>query len=170
MTRDTPARLEVDAVVEGGDWSAAGDLDALVADTAAAVAAEPGLAGKARGTAAVAFDTDAAVRRLNATFRKQDKPTNVLSFPAGPVPAHPDGERHLGDVVLAAETVAREAAEAALPLRHHVCHLVVHGLLHLMGYDHESEADAAAMEGLEIAILARLGIADPYAAAERALP
>jgi probable rRNA maturation factor len=122
-----------------------------------------------RAEFAVLLTGDAEVRRLNADHRGQDRPTNVLSFPTfeqiledaadhlppGPVP--------LGDVVLALETVRAEAAAQRKPLPHHVSHLLVHGCLHLLGYDHETAADAARMEELERAILEQLGIPDPYA-------
>ena len=112
---------------------------------------------------------DATARRLNAAYRGQDRPTNVLSFPAfdrilDAAPGHPpDAPVQLGDVVLALETVRAEAAAARIPVADHVSHLVVHGCLHLLGYDHESDADAALMEGLEQTILAELGVTDPYA-------
>nr|WP_309604462.1 rRNA maturation RNase YbeY [Phenylobacterium sp.] len=102
---------------------------------------------------------DETVRDLNARFRGQDRPTNVLSFPA---PANP--ERFLGDVALAHGVCAREAADQGKSLAHHLQHLVAHGVLHLLGYDHIRDDEAAAMEGLERAILAGLGIADPYEA------
>ena len=115
---------------------------------------------------------DAGLRRLNREYRGQDKPTNVLSFPAedefasGPEPdAEPAAPRLLGDVVLALETLEREAAEQSKSLSDHVSHLAVHGVLHLLGYDHEEAAEAARMERLETGILAGLGIADPYAGA-----
>jgi probable rRNA maturation factor len=104
---------------------------------------------------------DETVRDLNARFREQDKPTNVLSFPA---PANP--EHFLGDVALAFGVCAREAAEQGKPLAHHLQHLVAHGVLHLLGYDHVSDAEADGMEGLERAVLAGLGIPDPYLAGE----
>ena len=100
---------------------------------------------------------DAAVRELNAQWREQDKPTNVLSFPAPPTTAP-----HLGDVALAFETCAREAAEQDKPLAHHLAHLVAHGVLHLLGWDHETDAEASEMEALERRILADLGVPDPY--------
>jgi probable rRNA maturation factor len=111
----------------------------------------------------VVFTDDARVRVLNARYRGKDSSTNVLSFPA---PAAIKGRLGpmLGDVVLAAETVAREAVEQGLALDAHLTHLLVHGFLHLAGYDHEDEAEATVMETLETAILGRLGIADPYAA------
>jgi probable rRNA maturation factor len=105
---------------------------------------------------------DAAVRVLNRRWRGQDRPTNVLSFPAqgGAVP--PGAPLLLGDVVLACETIAAEAAAQAKPLAHHLRHLVVHGVLHLLGWDHVDPAEAARMETLETRILAGLGVADPY--------
>ena len=111
---------------------------------------------------------DARLRRLNRDYRGQDKATNVLSFPAedGFAPGEADaGPRLLGDVVLALETLEREAAAQSKSLPDHVSHLAVHGVLHLLGYDHEDAAEAARMERLETRILAGLGIADPYAAA-----
>jgi probable rRNA maturation factor len=90
----------------------------------------------------------------------------VLSFPAGPtIPIDENEARFLGDVVLALETLQREAGDLGLPVEHHMQHLLVHGLLHLFGYDHEMDEEARAMESLEVRILKRLGIADPYAAA-----
>jgi probable rRNA maturation factor len=112
---------------------------------------------------------DAELRALNRRYRGQDKPTNVLSFPAldhpsaGSQPALPPGAPLLlGDVVLAFETVAGEAEAQGKPLGDHLAHLVVHGVLHLLGYDHEVPAEAERMEALETAILAGLGIPDPY--------
>jgi probable rRNA maturation factor len=104
----------------------------------------------------------AAVQDLNARFRDKDKPTNVLSFPAA---ANPEG--HLGDVALAFGVCAREAAEQGKPLRHHLQHLVAHGVLHLLGYDHMSDDEAEAMESLERIVMAGLGAPDPYAPGER---
>jgi len=116
-------------------------------------ALEPGLA--------VLLTSDLAVQALNARFRGQDKPTNVLAFPA---PANV--ERFLGDVALGFETCAREAAEQGKPLGRHLQHLTAHGVLHLLGYDHMTDAEACEMEGLERAILAGLGVPDPYQGAE----
>jgi probable rRNA maturation factor len=105
----------------------------------------------------VLLTDDATIRELNGRFRDQDKATNVLSFPAPPNP-----EDHLGDVALAFGVCAREAQEQGKPLAHHLQHLVAHGVLHLLGYDHETDAQAEEMEGLERVLLAGLGIADPY--------
>jgi probable rRNA maturation factor len=104
---------------------------------------------------------DAQIQELNRTWRAKDKPTNVLSFPAPEQPGA-TGPRHLGDIALAYETLVRESEEESKELAHHFAHLIVHGVLHLLGYDHEVEAEAEIMEGLEIKALATLGIADPY--------
>ena len=104
---------------------------------------------------------DLTVQDLNARFRDQDKPTNVLSFPAPENPEH-----HLGDVALAFGVCAREAAEQGKPLGHHLQHLVAHGVLHLLGYDHMTDDEAEEMEGLERIVLAGLGVPDPYVAGE----
>jgi probable rRNA maturation factor len=154
---EPPQRLSLDIVIEDEGWSALGDVEAWVM-AAAAVAPVPG----SRPAAAVlALDTDAAVRRLNRAYRGIDKPTNVLSFPSG----DPSGE-HLGDIIFARQTVVREAADLGIPVAHHIQHLTVHGLLHLLGYDHETDTDAAAMEALETRLLARLGVPDPYATSD----
>lgn len=114
------------------------------------------------------FTTDAEVHTLNREWRQRNKPTNVLSFPMLEreelLSLGPDGPPEmLGDLALAYETCAREAVEKGVPLEHHATHLIVHGLLHLAGFDHETgDEDADKMEALEIAILAKLGIADPY--------
>ena len=104
---------------------------------------------------------DPAVRELNARFRGQDKPTNVLSFPA---PETPEG--HLGDIALAYGVCAREAETQGKRFADHLQHLVAHGVLHLLGYDHMTDPEAEVMEGLERVVLASLGIADPYADGE----
>jgi len=100
-------------------------------------------------------------RRLNSQYRGRDCATNVLSFPAPEQPGAA-GSRYLGDIALAYETLVRESEEESKELAHHFAHLIVHGVLHLLGYDHEVEAEAEIMEGLEVKALATLGIADPY--------
>lgn len=114
------------------------------------------------GEVAVVLSDDDEVRALNRTWAGRDKPTDVLSFPAGE-PTCGDGSRVLGDIILAYETIERDARELGVPLAAHATHLVVHGLLHLLGYDHAVGCDADAMEGLETRILADLGLHDPYA-------
>lgn len=144
----------IDVEIEDAAWtSALPEAEALVAR-----AAEAALRGRGEGVTVLLAD-DAAVRDLNARFRGKDYATNVLSFPA---PANP--EQHLGDIALAYGVCAREAGEQGKPLGHHLQHLVAHGVLHLLGYDHETDADADVMENLEREILAGLGVPDPYAA------
>ena len=139
--------------------------DALAATTARV----PDSSWLTRAEVSVLLADDATVRRLNADYRGRDRPTNVLSFPMfedarahRPEPS-PAGTVPLGDIVLAFETVREEARGEAKPFPHHVSHLLIHGCLHLLGYDHQSAADAALMEGLERDALAQLGIPDPYA-------
>jgi probable rRNA maturation factor len=105
---------------------------------------------------------DALLRRLNRKWRGLDKPTNVLAFPALAGTAGPGAPRLLGDVVLGFETVAREARRQEKALADHLAHLVVHGVLHLLGFDHARAAAARRMEAVETVVLSRLGIADPY--------
>ncbi|MEQ1711831.1 MAG: rRNA maturation RNase YbeY [Hyphomicrobium sp.] len=160
-------RLMVELVEDDGDWSAFAPVEATVMAAARAVSDAPELAlGHVEAT--VALSSDAIVRDLNRTYRQQDKPTNVLSFPAPALPAGAHAgasadRRPLGDVVLAAETVAQEAQALGISPTHHLQHLVVHGLLHLIGFDHLTDAQATEMESLETKLLARLGVADPYA-------
>ena len=114
---------------------------------------------------AVMLTDDAGIRTLNNNWRGIDKPTNVLSFPALPPTGGggpDDAPRMLGDIAIAYETTRKEADDEQKPFDHHLSHLAVHGFLHLIGYDHEKDDDAEAMETLETAILAQLGIPDPY--------
>jgi len=159
---ETPERLSVVIVNEAGDWSAFAAAERAI-ETAAAALAEHSGCVRARGAeASVVLGDDALVRSLNQTYRGKDKPTNVLSFPFQ-VPRGRARNGILGDVVLAAETVAHEAAERGIPPVHHLQHLVIHGLLHLLGFEHETDAEAETMERVETEILATLAIADPYA-------
>ena len=161
--------IDIDVMTTSGDWGRIVEPDALARRAVEAAFAVAGKGPPAPVELSLLLTDDAGVRELNLAWRGLDKATNVLSFP-GSGPASPDGVRHLGDITLAFETVAREAAEEAKSLADHVAHLIVHGTLHLLGYDHEIDAEAEGMEALEIEALARLGIADPYrgmAAAER---
>lgn len=148
----------IDIEVEDSAWT-----DALLDAESLVLAAAEAALGREHGHYGVTIllADDTAVRELNLRFRDKDAPTNVLSFPA---PSNP--EDHLGDVALAFGVCAREAAEQGKPLAHHLQHLTVHGVLHLLGYDHIGDDEAEAMEGLERAVLAGLGIPDPYAAGE----
>ena len=149
----------IDIDVEEAAWIATLPQAEMLARGAALAALDSEGAGH-EGVSILLAD-DEAVRELNARFRHVDKPTNVLSFPA---PYNP--ERHLGDIALAYGVCAREADEQGKPFAHHLQHLVVHGVLHLLGYDHMRDDEAEAMEGLERAVLAGLGVPDPYAAGE----
>jgi probable rRNA maturation factor len=133
-----------------------------------ALSRHPEFADEPASSLCIALSDDASVQKLNAGFRGKDKPTNVLSFPAGEtaVADAETGARPLGDIILALETVMAEAAEQEKPAAHHFQHLVVHGALHLLGFDHETDSEASEMESLEIEILAGLGIPDPYAGTE----
>lgn len=143
--------------VEDEAWSRAlPDLEALV-NQAAGAALKAGGAGLESNEITILLTDDAAVADLNDRFRDRQGPTNVLSFPA-PESALP----HLGDVALAHGVCAREAAEQGKPLAHHLSHLVAHGVLHLLGWDHQTDDEGEAMERLEREILAGLDIPDPY--------
>jgi probable rRNA maturation factor len=154
--------ISLDLSVEADGWAALGDAEALArmaVDAAFAVTDSPA----SDHEISLLLTDDAAIRNLNRAWRGKDKATNVLSFPAGPQPGRP-GPRPLGDIALAFETVAGEAQAEGKPLADHAAHLIVHGVLHLLGYDHEVETEAGEMEALEVRALARLGIADPYRA------
>jgi probable rRNA maturation factor len=126
-----------------------------------AVAAAARAASTPPAELAIVLTHDSAIRALNRDWRGKDAATNVLSFPNGPVRAA--SRPHLGDIVIAFETVAREASAEGKPFGHHLAHLAVHGYLHLIGHDHQTDRDARRMEQLERRILARLSIPDPYA-------
>ena len=150
-------------------WQDEPDAEAVI-QRAIAAAAETVDADVADAELAVMLTDDSGIRTLNSNWRGVDKPTNVLSFPA----LQPDGGRReddaprmLGDIAIAYQTMRREADDEQKPFDHHLSHLAVHGFLHLIGYDHETDDDAEAMETLEQEILAQLGIADPYADRER---
>lgn len=163
--REPGGPLDLDIIVEAGDWSAFADAEGAVRQAASALAAAPEAAGLAGREATVVLADDAMVRDLNKTYRHKDAPTNVLSFPfLAPPGMSPLQARALGDVILAAETLLREAAEMGISPKDHLQHLVIHGLLHLLGFDHIVEDEAQCMEAIETAVLAGLGIADPYAA------
>jgi probable rRNA maturation factor len=154
--------VTADVRIEAGPWGEPAIVEGLIqrAVTAAAALADAEIEPEAE--VSVLLTDDARIRVLNREHRGFDKPTNVLSFPQD----DPDAEAYgplLGDIVVAHETVAREAIDGGLPFSHHLTHMVVHGFLHLVGYDHLHDDEAEEMERLETAILSGLGIPDPYA-------
>jgi probable rRNA maturation factor len=159
----------VEVLVVADCWGSEPDADAVI-QRAVAAAAEIADAEFGEAELAIMLTDDSGIRTLNSNWRDIDKPTNVLSFPALQ-PARPNGPddapRMLGDIAIAYETTRREADDEQKPFDHHLSHLAVHGFLHLIGYDHEKDDDADAMESLEREILAQLGIPDPYADRER---
>ncbi len=156
MRRARPTPCQIEVLVEFGLWKEPGKMKALVRRAVGQAAAAISTSG---AELAIVLTDDSAIRLLNRHWRGVDTATNVLAFPA----ASAGGERPLlGDIVLAHETVAREARAEGKPFVHHLAHLAVHGFLHLLGYDHQHEADAEAMEQAERDILRRLRIPDPY--------
>ena len=151
----------VDCVAESPLWEALPDAEAVVARACAAAVAGGRTKLLPEVEVAVLLADDAHVRRVNAEWRGLDKPTNVLSFPAAE-PARIGSSPMLGDLILAFETCAREAENDGKALCDHLAHLVVHGVLHLLGHDHMTDAEAESMEGLEVEVLASLGVPDPY--------
>lgn len=162
--------MTVDIVIEDDRWAGA-QLEPLAARAVDATLAHLGLVPAEWEIALLACD-DTRIAALNADFRGKPRPTNVLSWPAEdrapgepgatPAPPDPDDGPELGDIALAFDTCAQEAAEAGIPFENHVLHLVVHGTLHLLGYDHVRDADGDLMERTEVEILASLGVPDPY--------
>ena len=168
----TASVIEVDITVtrEAGAWPE----DAEWLAERAALAALSAVWDPTDGPAelSVVLADDSLVQTLNRDYRGKDKPTNVLSFALTEAdgPEVEDAPTLLGDVVLAWETLVRESAEQGKPLSNHLCHLVVHGVLHLLGYDHEVDAEAEEMERLEVEVLGTLAVPDPYATAAPASP
>jgi probable rRNA maturation factor len=157
-----PSPIAIDILVETADWPPEPDLLALTTRAVAAARLSAMAAIGPGSELSVVFTDDSHSRGLNRDFRGKDSATNVLSFPA---PAQVGGQfgPQLGDIVLARETIAREAVDQGLTIDDHLTHLMIHGFLHLLGYDHDTSDKAVVMERLETAILESLGIADPYA-------
>jgi probable rRNA maturation factor len=164
----------LDIVVDSPLWAARRGVKAVLRRAIAAAAA---MVSTTDGELAIVLTDDSAIRALNRHWRGKDEPTNVLSFPTSVRLAPPlagkgrslaasrrgkNTPRLFGDIVIAYETTAREAKAEHKPLQDHVAHLAVHGFLHLVGYDHAAEKEAAAMEALEIAVLTRLDVPNPY--------
>jgi len=159
--------LDIQISVEEGPWPSEADLSALTERVLGASAeflkrAEKQPFPKMPPEVSLVFTDDASIREINAEWRSQDKPTNVLSFPAFPVTPGKMPGPMLGDIILAYETLVREAEDLGKPFDEHLTHLLVHGFLHLFGYDHLDESEAERMESLETRILAGLGLSDPY--------
>ena len=163
----------VETMIEDSRWDAFG-LAPLAERAARAALSGAGLPVEGFSVSLMGCD-DARIAVLNADFRGKPQPTNVLSWPSEdraaefvgeeperPEPGEPEDPESLGDIAIAWETCAREAEEQGKPMADHVTHLIVHGVLHLLGYDHIEEEDAALMEGLEVRVLASLGVSDPY--------
>lgn len=162
MASALPDGFQIDIAVEAGDWPAEAQLLKLVQTAAAAAFREAELEVLDGTEVSLLFTNDAGIQKLNHQWREKDKPTNVLSFP-GSDPQEDIYGPLLGDIVYAYETVAREAKDLGIEFNNHLTHLTVHGLLHLFDYDHQENDEAELMESLETAILAKLGIDDPYA-------
>jgi len=162
----TPANLPATEVLVTADsWVGESSAETIV-HRAIEAAASMVDADTADAEVAVMLTDDAGIRTLNNNWRGIDKPTNVLSFPAlqqERASSDDDAPRMLGDIAIAYETTRKEADSEHKPFEHHLSHLAVHGFLHLIGYDHETDDDAEIMESLERDILAQLGIPDPYA-------
>ncbi len=165
MTRPT---IDIQLAIESDGWPALELLQEFCGDVVGVAAGY--LADKRRQPfpqsgceLSLMFTDDAAVREINLRWRDQDKPTNVLSFPGFPIAPGDMPGPMLGDILFAQETVSREAVSMDIPFDNHLTHLLVHGFLHLLGYDHVDERDAHTMEGLETRILAALDLSDPYA-------
>ncbi|MBL8590003.1 MAG: rRNA maturation RNase YbeY [Methylobacteriaceae bacterium] len=159
--RSRRADPAIAVAIESEGWTGL-DVEALARRAVAAALAEAKAKLAPGAEISLMFADDAALRALNRDFRGKDKPTNVLSFPAV-APAALARAAHVGDIAIAHETCAREAGAEGKSLEDHAAHLVVHGVLHLVGYDHETPDQAEEMEALERRALARLGVADPYA-------
>jgi len=158
---DDTSKLDIEISVEGGDWASEDELYALA--SRAIHAAMSVVTDIEEGqTVSLLFTDDESIRDLNARFRDKDKPTNVLSFPGPEGSQMPGIPPHFGDIALAYETIAREAEAEGKSFEHHLTHLIVHGFLHLAGYDHIEPEEAEEMEDLERIILRGLAISDPY--------
>ena len=149
-------------LVECESWNQHAGFEALASAVIAKAVAAPKIKLAKGAEVSLLLCDDARIRDINREWRGLDKPTNVLSFPAAPRALLAKSPA-VGDIAIAYETVAREAVDEGKSFRDHFMHMVAHGFLHLLGYDHETDAEAEEMEGLEISILGALGVADPYA-------
>ena len=153
--------LHFEILEREGNWEGLQNIQRMMKRIFAAVVNHPEISIEKQGEVCIVLSSDKDVQNLNLTFRGKNTPTNVLSFPSlrkRAIEDHP----FIGDIIFAKETIEREAKESHITFANHLSHLTVHGLLHLMGYHHETEREAQIMEGLEIAILSELGISNPY--------
>lgn len=165
MSVDPSVSLAI--AVEAGEW---GDVEAIEALAEAALAAAVRDLADREGQpfpeeppeVSLVLADDAMMAAINSQWRNQPKPTNVLSFPAFPLAPGGQPGPMLGDIILARETIEREAADLGKPVDEHITHLIVHGFLHLFGYDHIENSDAEKMEAIETRILTSLDLSDPY--------
>lgn len=154
--------MTISIEIEDEAWQALPGLDHIARMAVTSALASAGADGR-ESEVALLFTNDESIAAINADWRGKNTPTNVLSFPAAPDMPMPDGEpRPLGDIVLSHGVIAQEATEQGKTLHDHTAHLIVHGVLHLLGFDHETDAEAIEMERLETSILKRLGISNPY--------
>jgi probable rRNA maturation factor len=165
VTRIRSSEIQVSIQKAAPGWKAVPGAAAKVRRAARQAVAMAGVPVMPGAEIAVLLTDDARMRAVNQQWRAKDKPTNVLSFPGAP-PERIAKALFLGDIILAFETTAAEAAAEEKPLDHHMMHLVVHGVLHLLGYDHMTSGDAERMESLESAILASLDVPDPNAGSD----
>ena len=161
------AHLDIQLGIEAGNWPAEAELETFAARVLERAAGFLVMETKQPFPGqpveiSLVFTNDEDIRGINAEWRSQDKPTNVLSFPAFPLKPGGKPGPMLGDIILAEETLRREALDLGKSFDDHLTHLLVHGFLHLFGYDHMTDEEAAVMEGLEIRILAELGLENPY--------
>ena len=151
---------QIDVIVRSAHWRKRATAKTIVKK---AVLAAAEAVSTPPAELAIVLSDDSTIRTLNRDWRGKNAPTNVLSFPAAAVGKGRSASPYIGDVIIAYQTVAREAAAEGKPFNHHLAHLAVHGFLHLLGYDHENDRDAQTMERLEREILTRMAIPDPYA-------
>jgi probable rRNA maturation factor len=165
QTEPEDTDLTVDILIESDAWQMMPEAEDVARRAIAAATDSSAAIDSRKVEISVLFCDDETIAVLNGRWRGQEKPTNVLSFPALPVQgAVPHEKAPLGDIAIAYETLVREAGESGKAASAHLAHLVVHGFLHLLGYDHQTDDEAERMECLERDILARIGVADPYAA------
>ena len=160
MKQSFRPKIRIEVIVRSARWRKRPTAKTTVKK---AVLAAAKAVSTPRAELAIVLTDDSAIRTLNRDWRGKNAPTNVLSFPAAASGKPRSAPLYIGDVVIAYQTVAREAAGECKPFNHHLAHLAVHGFLHLLGYDHENDRDADKMERLERKILKRLAIPDPYA-------